>query len=344
MGLFCMQVYDYTIMKNYILTILAIVFALPVLGQVYVRNGSFIYSKGTNIFVKEGIDLGAGTNIYLRKEAQLIQDDNIQNTGTGELSVFQEGAANNFTYNYWSAPVSQTTGSGNQGFRNSQIKYPTLQAGFKANSFTNASDFAALSTELTTSFANTTTLATSIRDGLTDVQTVSGSTITQTQPLRIAGRWLYKYNNLVATGAGNGYGNWQAINAGQVVEPGYGFSMKGVTPSAGPNIVPQSIGGSTATGQRYDFRGRPNNGTITLSVIADDFALVGNPYPSALDLKRFLEDNSNYAQVPRLDGMGIPVMDGMGNPVYDYVPGLTATIDAQILFWESKATSHQLTD
>ncbi|MDP5078585.1 MAG: T9SS type A sorting domain-containing protein, partial [Nonlabens sp.] len=106
----------------------------------------------------------------------------------------------------------------------------------------------------------------------------------------------------------------------------------------------QSIGGSTATGQRYDFRGRPNNGTITLSVIADDFALVGNPYPSALDLKRFLEDNSNYAQVPRLDGMGIPVMDGMGNPVYDYVPGLTATIDAQILFWESKATSHQLTD
>ena len=312
-------------MKNYLLTIFAITIALPTVAQVSVKGTSFIYSKGTDIFVKEAINLDSGTNIiYLRKEAQLMQGDDSSNIGTGELSVFQEGAANNYTYNYWSSPVSQTTGSGNQDFLNTQIKYPTLQAGFKENEFTDATDYTDLSTDLTTSSADALILATNLRDGTTDQQTVTGMTITQTQPLRIASRWLYKYNN-AGTGGGNGYASWQAFQSNTaVVEPGYGFTMKGVALTTGPNLVPHSIGGSTTIGQRYDFRGRPNNGTITLSVVADDFALVGNPYPSALDLKKFLIDNTT--------------VDGSG--------ALTAAsqIDAQILFWESKATSHQLTD
>ncbi|MDP5076535.1 MAG: hypothetical protein NWQ19_00510, partial [Nonlabens sp.] len=277
-------------MRNNILTLLAITITLPALAQVTVKGTSFIYSKGTNIFVKEAINLDAGTHIYLRKEAQLIQDSNLPNTGAGELSVFQEGAANNYTYNYWSAPVGRIdlAGTGNQGFLNTQIKFPRIQAGFQANTFTSSTNFTALATDLVTDFQSATILSTSVRDGLTDEQNIGTAMVIN--PLRIASRWLYKYNN-AGTGGGNGYASWQPFQtSAQVVEPGYGFTMKGVDPTTpGPNLFAQ---GNGIIGQRYDFRGRPNNGTITVRVVADDFALVGNPYPSALDLKRFIIDNT----------------------------------------------------
>jgi hypothetical protein len=311
-------------MKSFILTIVSLMCIIPAVAQVWVKEDSFIYSKGIDIFVKGAINLESRSNIYLRKEAQLLQADNTNNVGIGELSIFQEGAANNFTYNFWSAPVSQTTGSGNQGFRNTQIKYPTLQEGFKLDGFSSINSFEALSTDLVSSFNDSFILDNSFRDGTTDIQTISGTTITQTQQLRIASRWLYKYNNASSNGGsgGTGYGSWQPFEtAARIVEPGYGFTMKGVTTTSGPNLFAQGSGG--LFGQRYDFRGRPNNGTIALQVIADDFALIGNPYPSALDLKKFLIDNTTIVSGTLAD---------------------TSEIDAQVLFWESIATSHQLTD
>ena len=325
-------------MKNFILITAATLFLLPAIAQVSVASGSFIYSKGTDIYVKEGIELAPGSNIYLRKEAQLMQADDVVNIGAGELSVFQEGAANNFTYNYWSAPVSQTTGSGNQGFVSAQLKFPRLQPGFQVNNFTNSADFSALSTYLVTDFGAATFLATNLRDGLTDEQTVTPSSIDQIQPLRIASRWLFKYNNAASNGGtgGTGYGSWQPLTAAAtVVEPGYGFTMKGVVFGSGPNLVPQRLTASPSLGQRYDFRGRPNNGTIALSIVADDFALVGNPYPSALDLKRFLEDNSDFVATTTTTGSVTTTT---------YTQTQASQIDAQVLFWESYSTSHQLTD
>jgi hypothetical protein len=35
--------------------------------------------------------------------------------------------------------------------------------------------------------------------------------------------------------------------------------------------------------QRYDFRGKPNDGTIDIPVLLDELTLTGNPYPSALN-------------------------------------------------------------
>tara|TARA_R110002124_G_scaffold254044_3_gene419546 strand:+ start:46419 stop:48278 length:1860 start_codon:yes stop_codon:yes gene_type:complete len=90
-------------------------------------------------------------------------------------------------------------------------------------------------------------------------------------PLRISRRWLYQYP------AG---GPWTAIGTANVVAPGYGFSMKGVGVSATPN-------------QNYDFRGRANNGDITVNILEDDLTLSGNPYPSALDLNAVFHDASN---------------------------------------------------
>ncbi|MFO7718951.1 MAG: T9SS type A sorting domain-containing protein, partial [Gillisia sp.] len=72
--------------------------------------------------------------------------------------------------------------------------------------------------------------------------------------------------------------------------PGEGFTMKGV---AGTNtgVTIYGIPNNPGNKQRYDFRGKPHNGTISLAVEKDKNRLVGNPYPSALDLKKFLEEN-----------------------------------------------------
>ena len=45
--------------------------------------------------------------------------------------------------------------------------------------------------------------------------------------------------------------------------------------------------------QRYDFRGRPNDGNITINVASGKRTLTGNPYPSAIDLKAFLLGATN---------------------------------------------------
>src|SRR5690606_5945607 len=51
--------------------------------------------------------------------------------------------------------------------------------------------------------------------------------------------------------------------------------------------------GSTNAEQNYTFIGKPNNGTITSPITANNEALVGNPYPSAIDANEFIMDNSS---------------------------------------------------
>ncbi len=125
-------------MKNFILLILVIFTGQITFAQLYAENSSFIFSKGTDIFVRENVILEAGTFFYLRGEAQLTQgntppgedpsnlDPRYVNRGAGILSIYQEGTTNEYTYNYWSSPVSkQDTGSdGNVGFRRTQLMFP----------------------------------------------------------------------------------------------------------------------------------------------------------------------------------------------------------------------------
>ncbi|GAL74821.1 hypothetical protein JCM19275_860 [Nonlabens ulvanivorans] len=310
-------------MKNFILSILAVLFISSLSAQVYVGDG-FIYSKGTNLYAKGKINLSTNGKLYLRNEAQLIQGDDVDNEGAGVLSVFQEGTSNEYTYNYWGgSPVGQATSIGNQDFDlNSQIYFPTLQEGFTETGFNSSAPNADLRTNLVIDASIATISGTSDATGTTDAQDASllpGDPVTN--PLKISGRWLYKYDTSGATAS---YGSWRSVQGSTDVEPGVGFTMKGVVQSSGPNLV--NVGTySTFFGQRYDFRGRPNNGTINVNVNVDNVAVVGNPYPSALDLKSFLEDNVAY--------------DGMG----DFDTSMSQ-IDAVVYFWESKSTSHQLTD
>lgn len=279
-------------MKN-IISLLLVGFAFQMAtAQVWIKGDNFIYSKGTNIFVKNKINLDTDSKFYLREDAQLIQDADVPNEGAGIISVFQEGTTNSYSYNYWSSPVSdESTGTGNTGFLNSQIKYPTTAAG--------------TNTDYTITAEDSQILAYSVRDGESDDATVGGS------PLKIAGRWLYTYES--GGNPATGYAGWSIFNGSQNTPAGQGFTMKGVNEIAGGSA-------NYNGGQRYDFRGRPNNGTITIAVGNDNATLAGNPYPSALDLKRFIQVNAEHTS------------------------GSDVKMDPWVEFWESQVeTSHQLT-
>ncbi len=95
-------------------------------------------------------------------------------------------------------------------------------------------------------------------------------------PLTISDKWLYQF------APGTDYSDWIYVGSTGTLHAGRGFSMKGTTGSAG---------------QLYDFRGKPYKGDIFTPVLTGNFTLVGNPYPSALDVATYIHDPTNSANI-----------------------------------------------
>jgi len=98
----------------------------------------------------------------------------------------------------------------------------------------------------------------------------------------VSTRWLYTYKNGVT------HLDYTAINQNTPLQPGIGYTQKGT--------------GTTDPEQQYLFEGKPNNGTVAINVIDTGGSgsipsvsrtsyLLGNPYPSAIDLHDFIDDN-----------------------------------------------------
>ncbi len=254
-----------------------------VFGQIFVKD-SYVYVADNYLYVKDGIELNtANSNLYLRNGAQLLQGASATvstNKGTGSLSVFQEGTSNNFAYNYWSSPVGESlTTAGNSPFSITQLGVPTS--------------------------STTTTVATALDNNFWDGFSTPGS-------VNIARRYIY---NFISSST---YAQWLYVGIGNS-NPGYGFTMKGVSGTdATTATAVQAFGGAANNpgfAQRYDFRGKPNDGVITVTIGAGKQTLTGNPYPSAIDLQLFYNLNSTK-------------------------------IESSISYWEqpnSTATSHYLT-
>lgn len=95
----------------------------------------------------------------------------------------------------------------------------------------------------------------------------SGSDLTT--PITISSAWLYKYENDTQ--------GWRYIGQNGLLNAGLGFVMKGVS--------------TNSATQRYVFSGKPNSGNYIIPVASGSSVLIGNPYPSALDSDKFLDDN-----------------------------------------------------
>jgi hypothetical protein len=94
-----------------------------------------------------------------------------------------------------------------------------------------------------------------------------------TSPFSLAGYWIYKFDSSLNA---KDYANWTQIFETGILQAGKGFTLKGPGISGTQNLT---------------FIGKPNNGTITNTVGSDKLLLVGNPYPSALDADKFIDDN-----------------------------------------------------
>ncbi|WP_242205980.1 HYR domain-containing protein, partial [Aestuariivivens insulae] len=107
---------------------------------------------------------------------------------------------------------------------------------------------------------------------------ISYHTASNSDPITVSTRWLYTYENY----ATNTYAAWNRVGSGSSINAGLGNLMKGSAVNYTPGV---------AGTQNYVFVGKPNNNTITTPINVNNDALVGNPYPSAIDANAFIDDN-----------------------------------------------------
>ena len=201
---------------------------------------------------------GNNSFFYLRNEGQFLQGTTSSSTnkGTGKLSVFQEGTVNNYAYNYWCSPVGNASVTpGNEDFGITMLSVPTTKTSSSVASILSMNNY----------------------------NGVSG-----TGTLSIAPYWIWKFLS------SSTYSQWFQTGSTTNISAGQGFTMKGTSGSDATNPG-ESVSNNPGSMQRYDFRGKPNDGTITVNVAANNFTLTGNPYPSALHVNAFLLDGSNTA-------------------------------------------------
>ena len=264
-----------TITMKYIYSLILIVTCSLTFAQsdLFVSDDSYIFVDGNGftsgptvapLFVTNDVNLqgdlntnGNSGHLYLRNEAQLLQSNGtITSTNTGDGKL----------------SVFQT-GTSNTYMYNYWCSPVGIHSGGSGNTvFTPNANFY----RETTAPINSTLFS---YNGTYDGTTTE-----------IANYWLFTFTGLTAHPYPNDFQDWQGlgagpgtINSGGIVNgtlaSGYGFTMKG-NPSGA---------------QKYDFRGRPNNGTITTTLNAERETLVGNPYPSALDARAYIHDTNNAA-------------------------------------------------
>jgi hypothetical protein len=71
----------------------------------------------------------------------------------------------------------------------------------------------------------------------------------------------------------SGYTNWAQVGSSSAINAGEGFTMKG---TSGVNTTTVNFKIIQGSKQRYDFRGKPNDGTIPITVLNLQFTLTGN--------------------------------------------------------------------
>ncbi len=135
--------------------------------------------------------------IDLQGESQLIQTlgSDLDPTSSGELDRDQQGTRDQFTYNYWAAPVG---------------------------------------TKNTTTNNNSYTLPTVLRDGTDsnnpqNITFLSSGYNGNTNPLRIANYWIWKFANQ----PDDDYSAWQHVRSTGAIHAGEGYTMKGVANTFG---------------------------------------------------------------------------------------------------------------
>jgi hypothetical protein len=218
-------------------------------AQLFVSANTNVLVNNEVVYVQKEMELNAASsNFYLRKDAQLLQGTTVAGANKGLGNL--------------SVFQEGSTNNFQYNYWCSPVGGNIATAGNSPFGVTQLKDIA----DLTTSNAPT-ILAANNYNGTAS-------------PFAIAPYWI---NKLVATA---GYSDWTSVGSSSNLNAGEGFTMKG---TSGTNLITvNGVQNNPGSKQRYDFRGKPNDGTISIPVAIEQFTLTGNPYPSAIDLSAFL--------------------------------------------------------
>ena len=130
------------------------------------------------------------------------------------------------------------------------------------------------SSPVTTVGQNTFSVASVMKDGSTATSSDSNAMNmnwtndmngSPTSPITIADYWIYSFGSS---------SDWVQTRKDGILNPADGFTFKG-----------------PGQEQNYTFVGTPNDGLIETTVSPNTSYLVGNPFPSAINSKKFIQDN-----------------------------------------------------
>lgn len=103
---------------------------------------------------------------------------------------------------------------------------------------------------------------------------------------------FYTYNNTT--------NNWAGANANSVMQPGIGYIARARSGTLGIDYAGVATTFNLGSTWLAKFFGTPNNGNFALPIYktGNDFNnLIGNPYPSAIDMKLFNDDADNSGKL-----------------------------------------------
>lgn len=237
------------ILKKTLLMVTGFLIQSNVSAQMYVSPNSYVFANNEVVYVKQDLELkDATSNFYLRKDAQLLQGSASTSANKGIGSL--------------SVFQEGSTNNFQYNYWCSPVGGNIADAGNFPFGITQLKDIVNL-----TSSVSSTPLAMNNYNGTAS-------------PFAIAPYWI---NKLVTSST---YSSWIHVGTASSINAGEGFSMKG-TSGTNATIV-NDVMNNEGSKQRYDFRGKPNDGTIAINVLNLQYTLTGNPYPSAIDLKLFL--------------------------------------------------------
>jgi len=239
-------------------------------AQLTVKGGSsFVYVGDELLFVTQDVNLEDG-KIYLRRSGELLQatstkpNDGNDGTEASFLSSYiMSKPTNQYSYTHYGLPVRTP--------RDHTFKI-------------DASSLGGVSSDLTS----------------TAISYVGGSqgVASQGGGVSLLSRFVSWYD----AGVNNEYSGWRypiTNPADNAIPKGYGLYMKGTdgldtfTPTG--ETAENKAGGSAP--QRFEFRGVPNSGDIAVPVNSGELLYaLGNPYPSAMDLNEFIENNKDVIE------------------------------------------------
>jgi hypothetical protein len=245
---------DSKILKKTLLIVTGFLFQSNINAQMYVSPNSYVFASNEVVYVKQDLELNAASsNFYLRRDAQLLQGSTAAGTNKGVGDL--------------SVFQEGSTNNFQYNYWCSPVGGNIASAGNSPFGITQLKDIVDL-----TNSNSPTVLAMNNYNG-------------KASPFAIAPYWVNKLT------ASSSYSNWTQVGSASSLNAGEGFTMKG---TSGTNTVTvNGVQNNPGSQQRYDFRGKPNDGTISINVLNEQFTLTGNPYPSAIDLSAFLTDATN---------------------------------------------------